>query len=464
MAPARVCPVAPETPVFAVAVAAPDYTAAVVNARYAYCGVLDDFAARVHDGQPIQKLDELNDHLIRAVLAGDRLIINDGYILMNPAVQQAIIRPQDSPFRSLFQSEFIMIVSRNGGDLPGLCAHMAKAGITSAIDLLKSPLYKQELEPALAAWSAELNSSDVNWSRAWPAHKTDYLYGKLSGRVLESLIAATPKDEQLQRFRDDLGEKVTSRTAWENIANSLHASDQLSVENKTILMAGANEAYQYTWGCNLTDKNNPMSVQARASAFLDDLNQPVGEAGPRARPGVRVFVPNVSIAGKGIRRNWELLAQVASRRVGGAAAAKKKFRDDLEAYYTGQGITQKQMQASARAYSESLAAIFGRDKKLKTGVDLFFTAVGTGATIGGAVGLLPGAAAGAAIGIGIGVAGFAVPRLPITRDLISRLGQTKPRKWISELDPQDPQNCVSSFELDPEKVALNLKGVPVFKS
>jgi hypothetical protein len=236
----RLCAVVVQSAVFAIEVAACGYTAVVVNARYAYCGLLDDFAARNNDGHPIRTLDDLNDHLIRAVLAGDRLIINDGYVLMNPALRDAILRPKESPFRSLFQSEFIMIVSRNGGDLPGLCSRMANHGITSAESLLNDPFYTQTYAPALEEWSAELKSGQLNWSRGWPAHRTDSLYGKLSARVLDSLIAATNQDQELRRFRDDLGDKVTSRTAWENTAQSLYRKQQLSLENKTRLMAGAN--------------------------------------------------------------------------------------------------------------------------------------------------------------------------------------------------------------------------------
>lgn len=437
----------------------------MVNARYAYCGLVDDFAIRNKDGLTIQTLDELNDHLIRAVLMGDRIIINDGHVLLNPAIQQAILRPDESPFRSLFKSEFIMIASRNGGDLPGLCAYMAEDKITTAQTLLASSFYTEQYEGALQNWSKHLNSLDANWSRSWPAHKTDFIYGKLSSRVLEELIEANNEDEELTRFKEALGNSVTSRTAWENTADSLHNQGQLSQEKKASLMAAANEAYQYAWGCNLNDKNHPTSVQTRASRFLDDLNRPVGNAPIESRPDeVRVFVPNVEVAGKGIRTDWKRLAEVASRS-SPAAEAKSKFREDLDKYYSGTGITDKEMKASAKAYSKSLAAMFGQEEKAKTAVDLAFAAVGVGAAIGAFTAFLPAGLAGLAIAGGIAVAGGGLPHTKPGRNLVSRLGQTKPSKWISEVqkDGLDPRVCISSFELDPEKAAECVKDAPLYK-
>ncbi|CAM5730366.1 hypothetical protein MAUB1S_02371 [Mycolicibacterium aubagnense] len=227
-------------------------------------------------------------------------------------------------------------------------------------------------------------------------------------------------------------------------------------------MAAANEAYQYAWGCNLSDKNYPTSVQSRASQFLGGLNLTAGEVSSRARPGVTVFVPNVEIAAKGIHADWELLAQIASP-ASPITAVKRKFREDLEKYYTGQGITQTQMQASAKEYSKSLATVFGNPEKAKKGVDIFFGVVTVGAAAATAIASLAAAPA-IAIATGIAVAGIAVPNSKPGRNLITRLGQKKPHKWIDELQQLDTQKCVSSFELDPVKAAATVEGLPRFKS
>jgi hypothetical protein len=86
-----------------------------MNERRAYCGLLDDFAIRHRDGHPIAKLEDLSNHLVFSVIAGDPLIVNDGYLLQSSAVRDAIMYPDRSPFRRLVECGFVRIMSRNGG-------------------------------------------------------------------------------------------------------------------------------------------------------------------------------------------------------------------------------------------------------------------------------------------------------------------------------------------------------------
>ncbi len=435
-----------------------------MNERRAYCGLLDDFAIRHSDGFSIKKLRDLNEHLIFSVIAGDPLTINDGYVLMNPAVRDAVTQPDRSPFRELVQCGFVRILSRNGGDLPGLAQRMADDGITSAKRLLTNPQYRQDYAPALAAWSGHLNSGGFGWFQGWPAHRTDVVYGRLASRILDSLISlGLDERDQLSGFQDELGDRVSSRTAWENTADSLVGTRQLSGRARTVLMKGANEAYQYAWGCALADPASPVSVQTRATQFLGELDLPTGEAATRGRSDIRLFVPNVKVATKGIGTQWNLLAQVAGS-AHPAAQAKRNFRATLIAYYTGQGVSKRQMERAARDYSATLAAVFGRDDRTQAGVDLIFTAssigVSTAAFAGAALLLGP---VGLAIGVGLAAAGFSTAHVKPVHNLISRLGRTKPHKWIEEGGAVDPQRSVSSFELDPTKVATILDGVPKYQ-
>ena len=49
-----------------------------------YCGLLDDFSLR-HGDLAIKSLDQLNEHLVAAVLFGSKLVINDGHVLLHAA-------------------------------------------------------------------------------------------------------------------------------------------------------------------------------------------------------------------------------------------------------------------------------------------------------------------------------------------------------------------------------------------
>jgi len=137
-----------------------------MNERRAYCGLLDDFAIRHRDGHPIETVDQLNEHLIFTMVAGDPLVINDGHLLLNPAVCEAIMRPEDSPFRRLVECRFVRILSRNGGAIERLAEEMANQNITSAEQLLEDHRYREEYRPALAEWSEELERAARVASRA----------------------------------------------------------------------------------------------------------------------------------------------------------------------------------------------------------------------------------------------------------------------------------------------------------
>lgn len=426
-----------------------------MNARRAYCGLFDDFAARNKIGSAIDSVERLNEHLIHAVLVGDPLVINDGYVLMNPAIQEAIVKPEVSPFRALVKSRFITIVSRNGGDLAGLAMRMANDGITSAEDLLGQRRYREGIEPALKAWGDELHG--LTWYRTWPARRTDVVYGRLSEIVLDKLVDQRSSDDEIRRFRDELGADSSSRTAWERTADRLYADGKLRDDNRSILMTGANEAYQYAWGCNLFDEDDPISVETRAGLFLGELDKPVGECASVPRSEVKVFVPDFDIARAGISRNWEILAN-ASQQGGAPAAEKAVFRKELERYYTDPSVTEKEIDESAARYSRALAKIFTKNKKVKKvkfGSDIVFGVAAFGAPIlFGPLGI--------AIGAFLVVAGATLPNTGPGRHLISRMGQTKPSKWVHKQTPTESSRSVSSFELDPLKIAQIVKDVPEF--
>ncbi|WP_345761291.1 hypothetical protein [Diaminobutyricibacter sp. McL0608] len=429
-----------------------------MNTKRAYCGLLDDFAARNNDPLAIGTLAKLNNHLISSVIIGDPLLINDGYLVMNPALRAAIVNPKKSPFQELVRSGFIRIVSRNGGDLPGLPKLMADQNIESALKLISDPAYEREIAPALEKWSASLNSGQSDWARPWPAHRTDAVFGKLGRRILDALIQRNgPDRDQVVRFSDALGDRVGSRNAWEKVAADLVRAQNLSSRTRAELMAAANESYQYAWGCGLLDKQNPVSVQTRTTRFLYDLDLPGEQVAAESRDHVRVFVPNQKVVAKKIRKHWEGLGHVAGP-TSSTAEIKQKFRASVAAYYAGEPGAEKEVKRLSREYSAALADVFSTGEFARAGFDVVFAAVALG------VPLLVAGPPGIAIAAGIAVAGIAANHTKPTSTLISRLGQTKRHKWIDNLRASDAKNTSSSFELNPTSAAEVMESIPLFTS
>ena len=110
-----------------------------MNIKRAYCGLLDDFAARNKDPLAIGTLAELNNHLISSVIVGDPLLINDGYLVMNPRDPRGDREPEEESVPGAGPKRIHQVVTRNGGDLPGLAQLMADQNIESARKLMERP-------------------------------------------------------------------------------------------------------------------------------------------------------------------------------------------------------------------------------------------------------------------------------------------------------------------------------------
>ncbi len=272
-----------------------------MNEAWTYLGLVDDFAIRHRDGHPIHTLKELNDHLVHAVIVGDPLLINDGYLLMNKAVQEAIVRKDASPFRGLVECGFIRVLSRNGGRLERLAEKMADDNISSAEAMLSTDEYRSNYYPALEAWCAALNDGHHTWFRPWPKLKTHQAFGQLGTLVLDQITKLKSSDgKQARYFQEMLGDKVRSRTAWEETSNTLKNNQVITSQTHHQLMAAANEAYQYSWGCLLTEEDTPIRVATRTPRYLGNFDQRIGEIRDRSTSNVKVFGPDPKVVRKGV--------------------------------------------------------------------------------------------------------------------------------------------------------------------
>jgi hypothetical protein len=409
-----------------------------------YCGLLDDFALR-HDDLAIRTLEELNEHLIAAVLFGGKLVINDGHMLLHPALQEAVVTPDKSPLRHLARTGFVRVLTRNKGMLQDLAHEMATKNIASAQKLLAKPWYKSTFQPAIGSWAEQLRSSAFDAFMPWPNLQTNAVFHSVSRVALQSLEASEPGHaKQFGNFRERLEKTAGRRTEWEEEAGKLVKEAKLFSDVYNSLMRTANEAYQYSWGCVLGTTGNAVQVLTRAPRHLDNFNLAVGELDSSLPKAVTVFVPDLTFAAKAIHHRWELLAET-SLPTHPVNQTKQIFLTKLQQYYAAVRSNEKEVQLAARDYGTVLSKHFGKSETIPVVVDLGFLATSTaaGAAFGGPPGIL--------LGVGIGLAGVAVSHLGGPQ-MLWRLTAPNPKKWIARVK-QQPGNLCSSFRLAPAQIA-----------
>jgi hypothetical protein len=422
--------------------------------HWAYCGLVDDFALRNRFGTRIADVRQLNEHLVVSALMGDPLLINDGYVLMNPAVRDAMNNTQISPLRDLVERGFVRVLSRNRGDLRRLPDQMADASTTTAIDLRKRPDFDTVFVPMLDRMTTDLTDLNEAWFEPWPDLDTSFVFQRLGDQILERLVRADGAlGRDLDVFRNELGRKKSSRTSWEDSAKRLHRNAQISDSTRDLLLVASNEAYQYSWGAVLATGARSVEVQTGATQFLADLDL-VADALPAAMPSpVTFFVPNLSVVRAAVGDPWRKLGEVAA--VGSDAnRAKRTFRTTLADYHAGR-CSHGQADDAARAYSKALSTLFGHEEGAQavTGVTMAVVSIAASVVVTGPLGI--------AIGIGLTGAGLATSFSGPVRRLVARMGQVKPERWITSAT--DPRSTVSSFELDPRAMTAVLEGAPRFR-
>jgi hypothetical protein len=266
-------------------------------------GLVDDFAVNHHDAA-VTSMRALNEHLVAAVLFGDSLLINDGYLLNHKVLQEAVLKPDSSPLCQLVESGFVKILTRNERALGDLADHMAEEDIQSARQLRSTDAYVKRLQPALSRWAEKLRlveEGDASFS-SWPAAHVSQIFKRLTTTALKAAIDRTDQDKhrkELQEFQAvwASASKSANRTDWEREADLRRGKHkQLSEEVHVALMRIANEAYQYAWGCALSETDARVTVETRAPMYLD-LDVSLGELDPARPPkGVTVYGPDIAVA------------------------------------------------------------------------------------------------------------------------------------------------------------------------
>jgi hypothetical protein len=344
---------------------------------------------------------------------------------------------------------------------------MAQEGITSAQGLQADEYYTRQYRPALQRWISALRQEEEPETlfHPWPDLNTSMIFRKLAGDACDSIgtalkaLGLQSDIEGLRRFRDayESGDHQR-RTDWENLANDMREhsfSDNLYRE----LMHAANEAYQYSWGCALSEGDNIVNVETRAPKHLD-LDVCLPSADRSDRGAVSLLVPNFKLAHRKIGDNWSKLAEIV---LPGTPIhrAKMDFRRSLETYYRSHATeaTKTLVDRAANAYSAALSDHFKSDKR----ASLVF---GYAAALGGAglglavapVGLL----AAAGIGLAIAVTTVTADGLGAAHAMMKIV--PKRGRWIATTTDAAGIAIASTFTVDETAAAKYRSGVPTFKS
>jgi hypothetical protein len=418
-----------------------------VNDTLTYCGLVDDFAAR-HGQVAIASPKQLNRHLLFSVLFGDPVLINDGHVIANAALRDAVANPGGSPFRALVESGHVQILTRNHGRLGELADHMAEnQRITSAQRLLSLPEFTKSFQPALADWAQRLGSKTFrNTFVRWPDIPTDAVFGAVTEPILERLSSTRAVGKKgLAEFRERLAASAGRRTEWEDIATGLTDRHRLSAAAHRRLMKSANEAYQYAWGCILCDADALVRVEIGLPAYVGSLDQSLGPAATAARRPILVRVPDMDFAERSVGKRWKQLAQATDPKEE-LSVTKYEFLGALARYHTSDEVADAEIEQLAQRYSTQLSKHFGRDGRVATGIDVTFLVVATAASF--AVTGTPGAVLGFAFGSGQ----MALDKLRVSR-LLWRLGAPDPERWMQPRGSVSSR-AASSFLIEPLQAAV----------
>ena len=434
-----------------------------------YDGLVDDFAQKYGDAC-IQTPKDLSNHLIAAVLTGHPLLINDGHIIMHPAIREAVLNPKSSPLQKLVAAGYVKILTRNGGDLETLADRMADQGITTAQQLGSQDYYTKQYLPALRTWMDHLREGDPrDFLRPWPEINTTPVFQKIAAaayRSIRSALSAAKLREDLEamrRFIDmyESGEQKR-RTDWENAAVLLQRGGKLSERLFRELMHAGNEAYQYAWGCALADKSSLVRVETRAPKHtsLDVTVDATAEPVSVQREQVELYTPNFKVAVRKIGENWSKLAEVA--RTGSETYyAKVAFQRCIDDYYRGDesAVDEAVVKAAAKKYSKALAEHFVNAERGRW-------IYGYSTAIGGTAALIPTMAApplvGLLAGLAVSVAAAAGDHVGVPEAMMKIVDSSK-GKWITSSDLGTRPTMVSNFQIDQQAADGYRHGISAFR-
>ncbi|GEM_PF-367075 len=334
---------------------------------FTYLGTLDDRCKEFPWGYNLD-MDFLNKTLVRSVLFGEKLLLNDGYLMNCEACREAVMDKTRSPLMRLIDIGFVRILSRTG-DLGSTAQKMKDEGVGTFPELLDRADWK-EFRGRLDRMTEDLTSEDLLCS--WPAQD-------MGAGFIKTILTAegrTPLEMHMRCVDDDLLKRVfesyrkemkrdsrAARTRWEEVCrNAVMTSDADPAALHELMHLG-NGAYHVNFaGCLSVAMDQPVLAETRLCRGLAGLYD-IAEADDDSNED-QTPLPTALVLPNDLRTNVDLLEEVLdeSSPIG---KARRKYLDRLDEWRGAKGKVTERLSAAMDQYEERLSRHFYKDSDLR---------------------------------------------------------------------------------------------------
>lgn len=224
---------------------------------WTYAGVLDDMVQQYPWPGLSSNKSLLDTQLVYSVVTGKPLLINDGYLVLNPECLQSL-HDSYSPLRVLIRKGYLKILSRNKSrSLEEMVLESAAHGIPTYRRLVDNRDQWSITQNALRSVDKDLKKQDcfAGWPRVDLTSSYLALVQQLARRPLVEQkghgLGENTFHDVVYRFEDALGKDPSKpRSKWETIVMQ-HVQDGAARQS---LMQTANEIYHHNFGVALSGK------------------------------------------------------------------------------------------------------------------------------------------------------------------------------------------------------------------
>jgi hypothetical protein len=246
------------------------------DTRLTYAGTLDDVSQR-YPRSALLTDDFYQSVLLRHVIYGHGMILNDGYLVANSYFRKALSLGSASMAYSLIESGIIRILSI-GDDIEESIVRRAESGVSSHQRLVASEEWQQirsniaRLSDAQRALGAGL---------PWPSHDMTDCFLKLMRRTRDQIPSSLGLSGDqgrsfpllIDRLEDALQVRwAAPRTQWEDLCRDALLRGEIDGSALESFMAIANEAYHIGFtACLSSGAGVNLAVETFKTGAFDEL-------------------------------------------------------------------------------------------------------------------------------------------------------------------------------------------------
>jgi len=222
--------------------------------RWTYAGDLDDMV-KLYPWPNIEASNKraLDVRLALSAVTGTPMLLNDGYLILNPACFDSLSDP-NSPLRVLINQRYVRVLSRNKSpslSLSQVVIDGAKQGIGSYRELFADKKRWTVVQKVLDPLQKDLKKENLC---GWPRVNLSLSYLQLIRRLAQIPYEQRGLDvpdrifqDVVNRFDHDLSQDPSKpRSRWEEIVKKVGQAHFQS------LMQLANEVYHHNFGVAMT--------------------------------------------------------------------------------------------------------------------------------------------------------------------------------------------------------------------